>query len=616
VPARSAPPLTTMALEVELLGPPRIVRDGHAVVPRGRKCWALLAYLLLAERPPARTRLAGLLFPAADDPLAAVRWSLSELRRALGPDVALGGDPVELSLPPTATVDLVRLRTGDPAAIAATAIEHPLLEGAEPDADPSFELWLATTRQQLRGLAASLLHDAALADLAEGRPVAAAAHAARLVRLLPDDRAAHALLRTCTAAPGTEPARQVPRDPAAVAAMLEAADAAFTTGAVPQGLRTLDDAEVAAGGEPALLARVELARGRALVHVGRGGDEDGAAALHRALRLAGRRSAPLVAAAHRELAYADLQRGRYGRVHRRIAAARTRTADPGELGWLDAIDGAAASDAGRHARAEPRLRAAMTHAELAGDRHAALFAAGFLGRLQLLQERDTEATAVLRVAAQEADTWWLAMAPWFGSLLAELELRAGRPDAAAARLERCLALGRQLDDPCLESIATRGLGRALVAAGHVGEGYRRLVAAPVRSRRLPDSYLWIEAYALDALCEAATVHRPAEAPRWIGALETLAGRCGMRELSARALLHRAALGEPGAAGAALAVLDAVDNDRLRRRVTAASASNGGSHATSGRSVTTTAPPAVTARTDPTGGHGHAHHAPGAHRAAP
>jgi FAD/FMN-containing dehydrogenase len=45
-----------MALLIQLLGSPRVVRDGAQLQPRGRKSWSLLAYLLLAERPAARER--------------------------------------------------------------------------------------------------------------------------------------------------------------------------------------------------------------------------------------------------------------------------------------------------------------------------------------------------------------------------------------------------------------------------------------------------------------------------------------------------------------------------------------------------------------------------------
>ncbi len=67
-----------MSLRITLLGKPAIERDGAlAAPPRGRKAWALLAYVLLAERRPTRAHLASLLFAEADDPLGALRWNLA-----------------------------------------------------------------------------------------------------------------------------------------------------------------------------------------------------------------------------------------------------------------------------------------------------------------------------------------------------------------------------------------------------------------------------------------------------------------------------------------------------------------------------------------------------------
>jgi len=81
-----------VTLSIRLLGPPTLERDGRSVAaPRGRKAWAVLAYLLLAERPPGRRQLAELLFGDADDPLGALRWTLAELRRALGAPGLFGG---------------------------------------------------------------------------------------------------------------------------------------------------------------------------------------------------------------------------------------------------------------------------------------------------------------------------------------------------------------------------------------------------------------------------------------------------------------------------------------------------------------------------------------------
>src|SRR4051812_12552139 len=136
-----------MALTVRLLGRPEIARDGALLAPpRGRKAWAVLAYVALAERPVSRARLAGLLFGDATDPLGALRWTLAELRRALGAPGALRGDPIGLDLPPGSEVDLLELDDGDPALVRGE-----LLEGADPAADALFETWLVVARRRLAG---------------------------------------------------------------------------------------------------------------------------------------------------------------------------------------------------------------------------------------------------------------------------------------------------------------------------------------------------------------------------------------------------------------------------------------------------------------------------------
>lgn len=67
-----------MGLSIHVLGSPRIERDGALVdAPRGHKPWGLLTYVIRNRVPSSRERLAGLLFPEADDPLGSLRWTLS-----------------------------------------------------------------------------------------------------------------------------------------------------------------------------------------------------------------------------------------------------------------------------------------------------------------------------------------------------------------------------------------------------------------------------------------------------------------------------------------------------------------------------------------------------------
>ena len=75
-------------IEVSLLGPPRVERDGVLVAFDTRKALAVLALLALADRPRTRDGLADLLWPGTDPAHArgALRRTLSTLRSAVGAD--------------------------------------------------------------------------------------------------------------------------------------------------------------------------------------------------------------------------------------------------------------------------------------------------------------------------------------------------------------------------------------------------------------------------------------------------------------------------------------------------------------------------------------------------
>ena len=201
-------------LAIHLLGRPRVERDGAAVPgPRGHKAWGVLAYLLLAERPPSRDELVSLLFSEADDPFAALRWNLSAVRRLLGA-AELTGDPLRLSLPRGTLVDVQTLTSGSwVEALEVPGIERELLEGIGFSSSPAFEIWLVTERRHFGAAAEAVLREAALARLATGDPRGAAELAARLVRANPLDENYHVLLVRSLAAggEGIAAARQVAR---------------------------------------------------------------------------------------------------------------------------------------------------------------------------------------------------------------------------------------------------------------------------------------------------------------------------------------------------------------------------------------------------------------------
>lgn len=164
-----------------------------------------------------------------------------------------------------------------------------------------------------------------------------------------------------------------------------------------------------------------------------------------------------------------------------------------------------------------------------------------------------------------------AFVPWPESFRGELDLVVGDLASAEARFEHAFALGCQVGDPCWEGISLRGLGLAAAARGDVPRALELLMEAPRLCRRLPDTYLWIEAYAKDALCAVAVDHRSEATRRWIDELELVAARRGIRELLLRASVYRALIGEPGALEVARSLASQIDNPALDRLMASADA---------------------------------------------
>jgi DNA-binding SARP family transcriptional activator len=593
-----------MGLSIYLLGPPRLERGEIPVdAPRGQKAWGLLAYLLRTQLPPSRERLASLLFPEADDPLGTLRWTLSALRHRLGEDAEVGGDPLRLGLPPGTFVDVDVLSRGSwMEAVALPGLGHELLDGLVFRSSPGFELWLESERRHVAGETSAVLHQAALALLGRGEVERAAHYASELVRLNSYEENAHVLLVRClraagdqqgaahhvesctelfrrelgidptsalrAAAAGTEgPAEARVSGRAAVLAQVEAGEAALAAGAVEAGVQRMRGAVAAARNvdDRGLLARALVSLGGALVHSARGTDEEGAAALYEGTTVAeqvGRND--VAATGWREISWVEFLRAHYERAEESL----TRTAELAagrneELAWVDLIHGACRHDVGDHAAAGELLPSAVERARQLPSGQPLAQALTMLGRYHLLRGETEDALHLLDQALGEvAARGMTAFAPWPESFRGELDLVLGDLDMAEARFEHAFALGCQVGDACWESIALRGLGLVAAARGDIGRALDLLVDAPKLCRRLPDTYLWIEAYGLDALCAVAVEHRAEAAVRWIDELEAMAARRGIRELVLRATVYRARLGEPGALDAARTLAAQIDNPAL------------------------------------------------------
>jgi len=577
---------------VSLLGSPAILRDGQpAPAPKGRKTWALLAYLLLSDGPASRRHLAELLFADADDPLGTLRWNLAQLRRALDGVATIAGDPVELILAPDVEVDV---RDGAQAG-------GELLEGMEFGASPAFESWLVVARGRYAGRIVAVLHDSALDELAAGNPDRAAELAARLVAVDPFDEGHHELLVRSLAARGdragalsqaeacrrlfrrelgVEPSPAVRRaagpgaegesaagSRAAARAHLDAGTAAVGAGAAEHGVGLMRQAcaEASASGDGALHARSLLALGSALVHAVRGRDEEGALFLHEALAAAeavGERE--VLVGALRELAYTDIQAGRRSSVEERLARATRLANADSERAAILAVQGMNRSDMGDYPGAFAAIAASIEHAERCGDRRQAAFSLSLLGRAHLLRGYSGEAIVALDRALELIDAErWLAFLPFPEALRGEIDLERGDTARAAERFERAFAMACNLQDPCWEGLAARNLGLLHRAQGQAGTTRTWMDEARARCTRLPDRYVWMQGHVLDAAIQVELDDGTDErAPQLIRALGALAARTEMRELVVRSLLHASRMGDDGALESARMLAAEIDNPAL------------------------------------------------------
>ncbi|GAA1578828.1 hypothetical protein GCM10009789_35620 [Kribbella sancticallisti] len=609
-----------MALAIHLLGIPTVERDGQRVVPpKGRKVWGLLAYLLCCDHPAGRSQVAQLLFGEADDPLGALRWNLAQLRRLLGEPQLLRGAPLELRLPSGTFVDVRAITRGTwLAGVRVPGLGRDLLEGMDFTSSPAFETWLMSERRHVRAASEAVLREAAHARLGSGDTKGGAELAARLVQLNPLDEGFQALLiralnsagdhsaarrqyDACVALLraeiGVEPGPELAAAAVASAGLsapaagsatnrarweLEAGQAALEADDIEPGLRHLRRAVAEAHRCGGVETQVEalVALGSSLITAVRSRDEEGSAALHEAISLAlktGQRS--LTAAACRELGFVEFLRGRYDRAVRLLEDSLADTEDdPAGHATALVLLGACFTDTARYPAAIEHLAAAVALSEGLDDPRPLTRGLAFSARAHLLR-RDLaparEAATRSRDLARES---WPSYLPWPASLLAEIDLEDGDLDRAGQGFHQAFELGCRLEDPCWEAMGARGIGRVEAACGNTEGAMAWLLDAGVRAGRLTDAYLWAQGYAIDALCTVGIDRSTPEATRWVTDLESLAARTGMRELLARAYLHRCRLGDDAARIPATLLVADIDNPALRALLPAVGRSHADSHA--------------------------------------
>ncbi|QTE30389.1 AfsR/SARP family transcriptional regulator [Pengzhenrongella sicca] len=591
-----------MVARINLLGSPSVERAGLPVAPpRGSKAWALLAYLALTPGAVPRSRLMDLLFEEAEDPAAALRWSLSQVRRALAGAAEVSGDPLRFAPNPGTLVDVDVVAHGSwVEALRLPGFGGGLLEGVSPRVGPAFELWLSTERRRVAGQTTAIWQEAAHSRLARGDVAAAVDLAGRLVAADPLTERSHELLVRALVARGDRAAalarvhecrvlfaRELgiapspalddalrrrgvaapPRTAAAVDAAIEGGAAAAHVGAYERAVELLRSAVdgARARDDAPLLARSLGELGGVLVRGVRGSDEEAVSVLHEAVVLATDGGDRAVAArAGLEIGHVELLRAHYPRMEVWLErAAELAGPDPRVLAWVGVYAGIGRTDQGDYPRAVATLEGAADAARSADDPRALAYALTAMGRLRLLRGELDEAGRSLDLACSTADDLaWTSFLPFPRALRAELTMRRGDLAAAADALDGSYALACQVGDPCWESYSLRGRGLLAAATGDDALALELLIDAPAACRRQRVTHNWVEGHCLDALCRFAVRRELAGAAGWVDELEEFASRRGMRELVARAALHRSDLGQAGAAELAAVLLAGLDNPAL------------------------------------------------------
>lgn len=152
-----------MTLRIHLLGSPQLSEMGKPIDLPGYRPLALLAYLLVTARAHSRQHLVDLLFDNTDDPRASLRWTLSKLRQAIGPDYILADrHEITFNFESDYWLDLTAFEAGQ-----LDLYRGDFLEGLHLRDAYRFEDWLFFERERLRASYQSALEQR-LAE-AEGR---------------------------------------------------------------------------------------------------------------------------------------------------------------------------------------------------------------------------------------------------------------------------------------------------------------------------------------------------------------------------------------------------------------------------------------------------------------
>lgn len=529
-------------LSVELIGRPRLTREGvPAPATLGAKSWAVLARVIRSAEPVTRQQLASELFSEAEDPLAALRWTLTEVRRSLDQPDALRGNPVSPALGDGVEVDVGRIGHCE---LPDPCPHGTLLEGVTVHGSPTFEMWLLIERQRVNAELLAVLRREALDALIAADVPRALRLAQLMLELAPLDEGAHILLVRALVASGDPlgaqrhvdtaaglfrrelglaPSAQllgavtaarprtgeVSRSPATARALLASGRQALAAGAAADGVSSLRRAvEATRGGQDRFLeAMCAFELGAALVHAVRGFDDEGTVLLHAAHEAALAAGAREIAAnSLAELAYIEVLAARRESAAARLAEAWAAAEGlPRVRAEVAAFDAVHLTDWGRIEESLTRFEEARDLCEATGSTRRGIWALACAARTAYLAGWHHAAVAWAQEAiARSRREVWPAIRPWPAVWLAHARLALGEaPAAIREALAPEYALARQLDDPCWTASAAKATALTFAAERDLEQAGRWLDDALAAAHGKPDTYRWVEVDVTVAAAENA-----------------------------------------------------------------------------------------------------------------
>jgi len=471
------------------------------------------------------------LWSETDDPLGSLRWSLSQVRKAVNPPAEIGERDGRIKIDAEVlVVDAVELLRGewDESSID-DLVRGELLEGMSFGEAPSFDTWLQVQRARVATAAADSLRWAATL-LSHREPDRALALAERALRTEPFDDGLHELVveihtargdreraRTYVAGlarryrdelsiePPASISRPLDRAPRSAAepllhldvqarALLDIAKVRFGAGefASARDISLRAALQAAESGDRALEARALILGSTTYTGGGLGTAREWNSHLQRALRVAnelGDRAA--VAQIESERGRISAIEGRYGAAEASFRRARRLAegiGDTREAGWARAMLAICHADRCDYAVAEEELREALPALGWTP------FAMGALARVLLRVGNVEEGKAFADAAVTRAEReGLLPHLPWTLLQAGDARLAEGDHAGATERFTRALTIAQETKNPSWQALALRGLGlvarsrddqsraltllREALAREEHGQGNRWIVAA-------------------------------------------------------------------------------------------------------------------------------------------